>query len=378
VVKLRSGEPIRIERIELAHVRVPMREPFRISSGSVKEKDAIVVKLYQSGIAGYGEASPMAGSFYSEDTPESCLRELMEVISPQVIEVDFRSVEHLNRLLEILPVGNFSRAGVETAFWDLMGKIDDVPLYAMVGGMKERVESGLAVGLYRTIPELLGAIESELQHGYRRVKIKIAPGWDIEPVKAVRETFGDIDLFVDANASYTIKDINIFKRLDYYGLMMYEQPLPKDDLEGHAKLQSEVETPVCLDESATDLETVRRAVDMGACKIINIKIQRVGGILNAVRIHDFCRSRNIPVWCGTMPELGIGQAQGLALASMDNFIYPTDIEPSLRFYTDDIISPLIEMNPDGTIDVPGGPGIGHQVSEPKLREYEVGRWLIRT
>jgi O-succinylbenzoate synthase len=248
----------------------------------------------------------------------------------------------------------------------------------MLGGMNEKVESGLAVGIYGTIPKLLKAIESELVHGYKRVKIKIEPGWDIDPVKAVREAFGDIDLFVDANASYTLKDVDIFKKLDYYGLMMYEQPLPKDDLEGHAKLQGEVETPICLDESATDPETVRNAIDIGACRIINIKIQRVGGISNAVNIHDFCKSRSIPVWCGTMPELGIGQAQGIALASMDNFTYPTDVEPSLRFYTDDVISPFIDINPDGTIDVPDGPGIGYEVSESKLREYEVGRWLIRT
>lgn len=364
---------MKIERIELSHIRVPLNEPFRISSGAVAEKDAIVVRVWADGVLGYGESSPMAGAFYSDETPETCRKALTEQIIPRVLGEDIADIPDFNRRMRAIPGNHFAKTGVETALWDIEAKRQKMPLYRLLGGTWVRVDSGLAVGLYDTIEETLDRIERYLGDGYRRVKIKIKPGWDVEPVGAVRKTFGDINLFVDANSAYTLKDLGVFKRLDDFGLMMVEQPFRDVDLEGLAALQRQIQTPVCLDESIHDVETARRAIEMGACRIINIKIQRMGGLWHAKALHDLCQEQGIPVWVGTMPELGIGGVQGIALASLEGCTYPTDVEPSRRFFMDDIVQPLIEMDPDGTLAVPEGAGLGYVVDERKIRRYEIWR-----
>ena len=240
---------MKIERISLTHVRVPLVEPFRISSGAVAEKDAIVVEVRSDGLSGYGESSPMSGAFYSSDTPERSWQELRDVVVPAMLGRSFERPEEWNAALDALPAGKFTKTGVETALWDIAAKQKGVPLSRLLGGNKSSVDSGLAVGLYEQTPEMLRRIAQYLADGYKRVKIKIEPGSDVELVRAVRGEFGDIPLFVDANGAYGLKDVEIFRRLDEFNLMMFEQPFPGPDLEQLAWLQRQVKTPVCLDES---------------------------------------------------------------------------------------------------------------------------------
>ncbi len=367
---------MKVERIALTHVRIPLIEPFRISNGEVKEKDGIIVRVYAEGLVGTGEASPMSGSFYSDDTPESVWRVLTESILPAVFAAHAGSVEEVNHLLASLKSSPFARAGVETAFWDLEAQAAGEPLYDRLGGKNLPLESGLAVGIYPDLRGLIGAIEQHLAEGYTRVKIKIQPGWDIDPLTEVRVRFGDIPLMVDANCAYTIEDIAHLGSLDAFGLMMVEQPLPRNDLEGHARLQDILRTPVCLDESAEDLAAVKRAIRLKSCRIVNIKIQRVGGLANAIAIHDCCAAAGIPVWAGTMPELGIGGVQTLHLATLPNFRFPTDVESSARWFVDDIVEPLITVS-KGRITIPSGTGNCYALSARAMERYRITERVFR-
>ena len=361
---------MKIDRVVLTHVRVPLVEPFRISSGAVAEKDGIVVALHAGGLAGFGESSPMAGSFYSSDTPEQSWRELCDVLAPALVGRKFENSENWNAVLDELPAGNFTKTGVETAFWDLAAKRDGRPLHEALGGKRARVESGLAVGLYDEIPDMLRTVERYLRDGYRRVKLKIEPGRDVEIVRAARKAFGDIPLFVDANGAYTIGDVDVFRALDEFGLMMFEQPFPGGALTDLAELQRAVSTPVCLDESLDSLEQLKRAIELGSLRIANFKIQRVGGFHRALEMYKVCVTHRIPAWVGTMPELGIGQTQGAALASLDGFVYPTDVEAGARWFCDDIIAPPLEVH-NGYIDLPRSAGLGYSIDDAKLRKYAV-------
>ena len=361
---------VRVDRIDLIHVRIPLHSPFKISSGVVSEKDAIIVAVYSEGLVGYGEASPMAGSFYSKDSPETTWQCLRYEILPRVKLRHDLDRSRLDFILDQVQGNSFAKAGIETAFWELEAMRGAVPLWQLIGGTQSRIPSGLAVGIVSTVSELLQEIELRLAEGYKRVKIKIEPGWDLEPVKAVRGHFGNIPLMVDANAAYRQVDIPLFEELDEYGLMMFGQPLGKDDLAGHAELQSKVRTPVCLDESAKDIAAVKDAIALGSCKVINVKIQRMGGLEKAKQVHDLCHEAGIAVWAGTMPELGIGSAQAIHLSSLPDFSYPTDVESSFRWFVDDIIDPWIEVK-DGWLTVPNETGYGFRVDEKRVQKYAV-------
>jgi len=365
-----SKAPLKIQEIVFTHVRVPLVEPFRISSGVVSEKDGIIVELHSDGLTGYGESSPMAGSFYSQDTPEASWKELCGLVAPALVGREFSGPEDWNQALDALVAGNFTKAGVETAFWDLAAQVEGKPLHKVLGGGKQCVESGLAVGLYDTVAATLRTIERYLSYGYRRVKLKIEPGRDIDIVKAARKAFGSIPLFVDANGAYTLRDTGVFRALDEFDLMMFEQPFPGSSLEELAELQRQVRTPVCLDESLDSVDQLRRAIELGSLRVANFKIQRVGGFFRALEMDQICREHSIPAWVGTMPELGIGQAQGAALASRSNFVFPTDVEASDRWFRDDIIAPFIRVH-DGSIQLPDSPGLGYKVDQAKVRYYQV-------
>ncbi|GJQ20705.1 MAG: o-succinylbenzoate synthase [Bacteroidia bacterium] len=361
-----------IDRITLTHVRVPLVEPFRISSGQVSCKDGILVAVDSEGVRGYGEASPMAGAFYSADTPESVWKDLTDILIPAVLHHGSSSVAEINKVLKSAGGSPFARAGVETAFWELEGRKTNRPLWNLLGAENKPVASGLAVGIYSSIPKLLDAVGRFMQEGYKRIKIKIQPGWDLGPLEAMRKLYPETPLMVDANCAYTRNDIAHLKKLDTFGLMMIEQPLPKDDLEGHASLQAALQTAVCLDESVEDVGSLEKALALNACKIVNIKIQRVGGLMNAKAIHDRCKEKGIPVWAGTMPELGIGGAQTLHLAMLENFAFPTDVESSARWFTSEIIDPPLQVE-NGILRVAPGPGNGHRVNPNTVK-----KWTVRT
>lgn len=363
--------------ITLVHVNVPMTEPFRISSGVVDSKDSILTRFERGGIVGWGEASPMSGGFYSSDTPESCWSFLSEQAVPRILDRRVFSSEALRKEFSGFHGEPFSLAGLDGALWDIATQQAGTAFLDRLGAKPTAVASGLAVGIYPTIDGLLDACTRYLRDGYRRLKIKIQPGWDIDPLGAVREAFGEIPLMVDANAAYNEEHFPILKRLDDFDLMMIEQPLAADNLEGHKQLQACISTPICLDESADNIQTVRTAIDMEACRIVNLKIQRIGSLDATLAIHNLCRDSGIPNWMGTMPELGIGALHALYLAHLPNCTFPTDVEASRRWFVEDIIDPPITVD-DGLIHIPKEHEARPSVSEDIVERYTIRRMEFST
>lgn len=375
---------MRLSSLRFHWVRIPFHEPFRISSGEVSFKDAILVELEAHGAragvktTGWGEASPMAGAFYSPETPESTWDFLCKRLAPAILERPEQSPEDFAASLADIPGEPFAKAGVEGAVWDLHSREMAKPLCTLLGGKNRPIPSGAAIGLMPTLEDLLNRVERFLREGYRRIKIKIAPGSDVELVRGVRQRFGDIPLMVDANAAYHLKDAAVFEALDRLGLMMIEQPLAREAISEHAELQRRLRTPICLDESADNLKSISEIIQQGSARILNIKVQRMGGLWLAGQAHDAARVVGIPCWLGTMPELGIASAQGLHLATLPNFGYPSDVEASWRWYADDIITPLIQVSPNGYIYLPEGPGMGYQVDAEKVVRYRIRMEEFRT
>ncbi|MGC8638898.1 MAG: o-succinylbenzoate synthase [Isosphaeraceae bacterium] len=365
-----------IDRVVLSHLQVPLKEPFRISGGEVAVKDAILVTVETASAIGHGESSPMAASFgYSADTPEGCWNDLRTSIVPGLVGRTIDSPAAIANLASTWKGSRFAVAGAETALWDLLGQEHHATVAQLLGAIDEQVslgvQSGLAVGLYPSIVSLLKTIETHLVEGYCRLKIKIMPGNDIELVRAVRQHFGEIPLMVDANGAYTIDDLDTFQALDDFDLLMFEQPMKPGDLDGLSRLQKAVITPVCLDESAETVEQTAEAIRREACRIVNLKVQRVGGLGPARAIHDLCHQHGIACWVGAMPELGIGQAFGIHLATLANCKYPTDVEPSARWFVDDYVVPALELSAPGIFTVPNRPGVGFEIDAAKVRRYQI-------
>lgn len=360
-----------LSTIRLHWVKVPLHEPFRISSGEIAIKDAILVELEADGVVGWGEASPMAGTFYSAETPESTWNFLRNRLLPAFLESSELDPRRCSKWLEEFGGEPFAKAGFEGAVWDLTAKKERRPLWQLLGGSKRSIESGAAIGLMATLSELLDRVERFLREGYRRIKIKIEPGRDVDLVRGIRQRFGSIPLMVDANASYRLEHFPIFEELDQLGLMMIEQPLQRHALAEHAELQRRLQTPICLDESAESLEAIRTIIRLGSARILNIKVQRMGGLWLARQAHDLAESAGLPCWLGTMPELGVASAQGLHLATLQGFTFPSDVEASLRWYVDDIIAPAIEVSSDGFIPLPDAAGMGYSVDIEKVARYRV-------
>ncbi|MFB3923446.1 MAG: o-succinylbenzoate synthase [Terriglobia bacterium] len=362
-----------LSKIRLHWVQVPLHEPFRISSGAVSSKDAILVELRSGDHVGWGEASPMAGAFYSSETPGGTWEFLRNRLIPSFIAKPELDPQRCSERLAEFPGEPFAKAGLEGAVWDLDAQRRGQPLWALLGGAERPIPSGAAIGLMPAVSDLLARVERFLYEGYRRIKIKIEPGADIELVRAVRERFGDIPLMVDANAAYRREHFSIFEELDRFRLMMIEQPLAREALEDHAELQRRLRTPICLDESAESLEAIKAIVRLGSGRILNIKVQRMGGLWPARQAHDLAQAAGIPCWLGTMPELGIASAQGLHLATLPNFTFPTDVEASARWFVDDIIVPQIEVRREGVIHLPRGPGMGYAVEGGAVARYRIRR-----
>ena len=359
---------MRIRSIDLHRVRVPFVEPFRISNGVVAEKDTILIELTtDDGTVGWGEASPMSGSFYSTDTPESAWAMLKDEIVPALFALGKLDPKEIDQL----PGDKFARAGIEGALWDAYAHTRQTALCDLFGITRRPVASGVAIGIFDTIDELIDRVRRYVNEGYQRVKIKIQPGWDVEPVKTVRAHFPELPLMVDANAAYTLNDLHIFRELDQFNLMMIEQPLAAAAIEEAGELQAHLKTPLCADESADSSDTLKDLIANRAARIINIKVQRVGGLSAALSMLEVARAADLQCWVGTMPELGIASAQALHLAMHPAFSFPTDIEASSRWYTDDVIEPAIMIDRSGFIDVPSGPGTGFSVNREKVKRYTI-------
>ncbi len=360
---------MKIDRIELRHVRMPYVLPFETSLEREESKDCIIVRAWADGLTGWGESPVPMTPFYMEETVETAWPILSEFLVPRVLGRTWSHPRDVAAWLRPVRRNNLAKAGLEATAWDLYAQAQGISLAQALGGTRTKIAVGMSVGIEPTIDATLGRIETWLAQGYQRVKVKIKPGLDVELVSAIRGRFGAIPLQVDANAAYTLRDAPRLAALDAHDLVMIEQPLDHDDIIDHASLARELRTPICLDESIGSAEDARKAVDLGACRIINVKAARMGGLSEAMRCHAVCRERRIPVWCGGFLETGIGRAANIALASLPGFTLPADLGASRRYFREDLIDPEVEVNPDGTVDPPPGPGLGFTVVERVVEKY---------
>jgi o-succinylbenzoate synthase len=347
---------LKIELIELRTVALPLRYPFRTSFGTEHAKDAMLVRVVADGVEGWGECVAMAEPLYSSEYLAMALDVTRRFLAPILFSQPDVRAGDVARVLAPIRGHRMSKAALEMAVLDAELRAVGDSFGRRLGAVVDRVPSGVSVGIVDTIPDLLEIVGGYLDEGYARIKLKIEPGWDIEPVRAVRERFGDIALQVDANAAYGLADAQHLARLDDFDLLLIEQPLGEEDLRQHAQLAAILRTPVCLDESIVSVDSAADAIALGACRIINIKPGRVGGYLEAVRIHDVASASGIAVWCGGMVETGLGRAANAALAALPGFTLPGDVSGSDRFFDEDITAPIVMR--DGYVDVPSGPGLG--------------------
>jgi O-succinylbenzoate synthase len=369
---------VKIERLELRLVKLPLVHFFETSFGRIDDKHFILVRADGEGATGYGECVAEQDPYYSAETNETAWHIIADFVAPRVLGVEFAHPRDLFPALKAIRGHHMAKAAVEMAAWDLFAKQRGEPLSRVLGGTRERIASGVSIGIQPSLDALASKVERELAAGYRRIKIKIKPGWDLAAVETVRARFGAIPLMVDANAAYTLADADHLADLDRFDLMMIEQPLDYDDIADHATLQRRLRTPICLDESIKSVGLAREAIDAGACRIINIKPGRVGGFAESIRLHDLCASRGIPVWHGGMLESGIGRAANVHLSTLPNFTLPGDIAASKRYFDPDLIDPPIEVAADGTIAVPTAPGIGVTIREDRIDAATLRKLEVRS
>ena len=366
-----------IESITLQHVRMPLVAPFETSFGRTTDRECILISIQADGLTGTGECVADRDPGYSYETTGTAWHILKEFISPLLVGKEVPGVDEFQQLVEQIRGHHLAKAGVEMALWDLHGKRDNRSLKEMLGGVVARVQVGVSVGLQSSPRELVGKVQEYIQAGYKRIKIKIKPGRDVGDTDAVRKAFPTIRLQVDANSAYTLDTAQALTPLDEMNLLLIEQPLYEDDIWDHRILQRKLQTPICLDESIITPRHARYALEMNACKVINIKAGRVGGLSQAVAIHNMCLKQGVPVWCGGMLETGLGRASNLALASLPGFVLPGDISASNRYYAEDITVERFLLNPDSTIDVPTGPGLGVEVDSKTLKKYTLAETCLK-
>jgi O-succinylbenzoate synthase len=360
--------PLKLDRVLVRHVRLPLRRPFETSFGVTSHKEFLLLSASAGGVTGYGECVADSDPYYLPETNQTVLHILRDFLVPLAFG---REIAHPRELL-----GAFARvrghemakAALEMAVWELYARRERAPLYRVLGGRGGQIASGVSIGLQPSTAALLERVVEEEAAGYRRVKIKIKPGHDRELVEAVRARFPELPLMVDANSAYTLADAALFREMDRHSLMMIEQPLSWDDTVDHATLQRQIRTPVCLDESIHSGEDARRALQLGACRVINIKAGRVGGFAGSLAVHDVCRAASVPVWCGGMLESGIGRLANVHLQTLPGFTLPGDTSASARYFEEDLVDPPVVVSAAGTIDVPEKPGIGHEIVWPRVEK----------
>ncbi|GAA4951968.1 o-succinylbenzoate synthase [Actinoplanes utahensis] len=367
---------IEISRIELRRVRLPLVRQFRTSSHAKRELEHILVTLTGAdGTVGWGEIASPSGPFYAAETVDSCWAVARSFLAPIVRKTAWEHPSELAAALATVRGNQFARAGFDMAAWSLWSAVAGVPLAQALGGQRAKVEAGVSLGIEPTIDDLLGQVGLRVAEGYRRVKLKIAPGWDVEPVRAVRAAFPETPLHVDANGAYPVNETAVFRRLDGLGLMMIEQPYAPRALVAHAALQTRLATPLCLDESVEEVDDLITAVQLKAGRILNIKVSRMGGLTQAVRAHDLARAEGVPVWCGGMHEFGIGRAANVALSSLPGFTLPSDVSGSDKYYARDVTTEPIVCT-GGFVEVPTVPGLGREADAGFLDERTGDRFTL--
>jgi o-succinylbenzoate synthase len=361
-----------IRTIELREIRLPLIHFFETSFGRTTERRIILVRVIdEDAVEGWGECTAGEGPFYSDEWTDSAWDTLREFLAPMVVGADVASAANVFSLMKPVRGHRMAKATIETACWDLEAKRAGVPLWRHIGGIQGEIPCGVSIGIQNSADELLEKIEQELAAGYQRIKIKIKPGWDVNIVEQVRRRFPDIRLMGDANSAYSLEDVSLLRELDQFNLMMLEQPLAHRDIFDHAQLQKQIKTAVCLDESIHSSEDAKLAIDLGSCRIINVKLGRVGGHSEAKRVEQVCRKNNIPVWCGGMLESGIGRAHNIAMSTLAGFTLPGDVSASSRYWKDDIIEPAVTVSSRGTIVAPDKPGLGFEVNIARISSLTV-------
>ncbi len=367
---------MRIEAVEIIHVAMPLVYPFRTAFGDNDTIESVLVRLRSGGLEGWGESAPWRDPAYSPECAAGVFLVAKEFLAPRLLGVDVERGGALQELLGAVKGNPFAKAAFDMAWWDLQAQQRGEPLWRVLGGVEPVVDVGADFGVMESIEALLEAIGQAMAAGYKRVKLKYRPGWELDMVRAVRARFPDMTFHVDCNSAYTLGNLAMFKELDGLGLAMIEQPLAHDDLVDHARLQQELDTPICLDESITSPDKARKAIALGACGYVNIKPGRVGGITPALAIHDLCQEAGVPCWVGGMLESAVGAAHCLALATLPNIRYPSDIFPSARFYVRDLGAPSMVHSGPSQFDAGEAPGLGRAPEPEVLEACAVERVLV--
>lgn len=362
---------MKIEQANLYHLSMPLRSAFETSFGRIQERECILVEIYCQGVIGYGECTADKSPGYSYETTSTAWHVLRDCLLPAVTAVEINEPGDIQPLMRWVRGHRLVKAALEMALWDVWGKQGNLPLSALLGGVRQQVAVGVSVGIQDSPDALVEVVGKYLQQGYGRIKVKIKPGRDVSEIRGLRQVFPEIKLQVDANSAYTLDSALALLPLDELNLLLIEQPLAEDDLWDHSRLQPLFKTPICLDESILEIRHARQALEMGAARIINIKSGRVGGLSEAKAIHDLCYQSGIPVWCGGMLETGVGRAANLALASLPGFSLPGDISATERYYSQDITLERFELNPDSTIAVPSAPGLGVTLDRSSLAHFTI-------
>ncbi|HJZ81407.1 MAG TPA: o-succinylbenzoate synthase [Pyrinomonadaceae bacterium] len=369
---------LQLERLELREIELPLKSPFETSFGRTTRRRILIVRAFnRDGAAGYGECVAGDNPFFNHETIDTAWLMTAKHIGRMLGATPVTSASQVSDVLAPIRENRMAKAGVEAAIWDLEAKLAGIPLWQHIGGTRKEIACGVSIGLQSSTEALLDKVRCEVESGYQRIKIKIKPEKDVQLAAAVRREFPHITLSVDANSAYRLEtDVSLLRQLDDYNLLMIEQPLTPGDLLDHSKLQRELRTPICLDESIVCLANARHAHELDACRIINIKLGRVGGFTEAKLIQAFAQEHGLPVWCGGMLEAGIGRAHNIALSTLPGFNLPGDVSASARYWEEDIIDPPVTVSPAGTINAPSAPGIGFEVNEARVEALTVRREIV--
>ena len=368
---------MKIEAITLREIHLPLVHFFETSFHRLYHRRILLVTVHAEGIDGWGESVVGEDPYYSSEWIESAWPTMKEYLIPALLGQKLESGRECPSLFAKVRSHRMAKAALENAVWDAEARQKQIPLWKLLGGTRREIPCGVSIGIQDSIEQLLEKIETELAAGYRRIKLKVKPGWDLNVLERVRSRWADITLSCDANSAYTLDETEHLRKFDQFNLLMIEQPLWNDDIYYHARLQKELRTAICLDESIVSVRGAAFAVETGACRIINIKVGRVGGFSEALKIHDLCHAHNIPVWCGGMLETGIGRAHNIALSTLQNFSLPGDVSASKRYWKEDIIEPEVEVSRQGTIAIHDEPGTGYHINADLIERLTVRKETVR-
>jgi len=368
---------MKIEAITLREIRMPLVHFFETSFGRTYDRRILLVSIDCDGVMGWGECVAGENPYYSSEWLESAWPTIKHFLAPALLGRSLSTAGESVSLMAHVRGHRMAKAALENALWDAEAKLKQQPLWKLLGGKQREIACGVSIGIQDSVEQLLSKIETELAAGYRRIKVKVKPGWDVNVLERIRSRWPEIVLSCDANSAYTLDQLEHLRKFDQFNLLMIEQPLWDDDIYNHSRLQQKLRTPICLDESIHHARDAAQAIEVGACRIINIKVGRVGGFTEAKKVHDVCAARKISVWCGGMLESGVGRAHNIALSTLENFRLPGDVSASKRYWKQDIIEPEVEVTPRGTIVIRDEPGTGYRVREDLIEKLAVRRETIR-